>query len=134
MTSYFAHEIAEAFPLIEGERFAELVTSIRQFGLQNEIILFEGRILDGRNRYRACLEAGIEPEFVEFSGTREEALEHVRIHNLHRRDLSISQRAMAAARLMELNGQSVNTATLDKVARAHGISCLLYTSPSPRDS
>ena len=61
----------------------------------------EGRILDGRNRYRACLEAGIEPRFVQQTG--EASLpELVLSRNLHRRHLNESQRALVAARLARL--------------------------------
>ena len=31
--------------------------------------MFEGMILDGHNRYRACLTAKVEPTFGEFTGT-----------------------------------------------------------------
>jgi ParB-like chromosome segregation protein Spo0J len=51
-----SHELAECFPLIAGNEFAELVASIRARGQHEPITLFNGLILDGRNRYRACLE------------------------------------------------------------------------------
>jgi len=47
-------------PLLEGEAFDELVADIRQHGLLEPIVLRDGRILDGRNRYHACQEAGAE--------------------------------------------------------------------------
>jgi hypothetical protein len=56
--SYEFHPLANELPLIEGDAFDFLVEDIREHGLREPIILFEGMILDGRNRYRACREAG----------------------------------------------------------------------------
>ena len=52
------HPLADLFPLLEGEDFEQLVTDIRENGLYEPIVMLDGRILDGRNRYRACLSAG----------------------------------------------------------------------------
>jgi hypothetical protein len=64
-----AHPLANLFPLLEGEEFAELVADIKAHGLIEPIVIHEGKILDGRNRYRACLAAGVRPWFKPFDGT-----------------------------------------------------------------
>lgn len=96
------HEAAELFPLIEGEAFTELVENIRQFGLREPIVMTsDGKLLDGRNRYRACLQAGKEPRYQTFRGPGN-ALQYVISANLHRRHLTTSQRSMIAANIAKL--------------------------------
>lgn len=92
---YPFHPLADLFPLVDGHEFDELVASIRDHGLRDAITLCDGSILDGRNRYRACQEAGIEPRFEQFTGTDIHAF--VADKNLHRRHLKEGQRALIAA-------------------------------------
>jgi len=63
-----SHPAADAFPMMDDGRYAELLSDIRHNGQREPITLCEEMILDGRNRYRACIEAGIEPEFREHKG------------------------------------------------------------------
>ncbi len=93
------HEVAELFPLLEGEAFEELVKDIERNGLREAILVdADGTIIDGRNRYRACKVAGVEPRFEEWKG--EGSLEEASLSlNLRRRHLNESQRALVAARL-----------------------------------
>ena len=60
------HEIADLFPLIEGDEFQLLCEDIKKEGLNHPVILLNDEILDGRNRYRACVEVGIEPRYEQF--------------------------------------------------------------------
>jgi hypothetical protein len=94
------HPLADIFPLLEGEAFTAFVENIKANGLLEPIVIHEGAILDGRNRFRACLAAGIEPDFEDYTG--DNPLAHVLSWNLHRRHLDESQRALIAARLATL--------------------------------
>ena len=68
MTALEFHPLQTSSPWSKGQDFAELVADIREHGLHEPIVLFEGKILDGRNRYRACGAAGIEPTFTVYQG------------------------------------------------------------------
>jgi hypothetical protein len=46
------HPLASLFPSIEGAEFDELVARVRAHGVRELVVLCEGQILDGRNRYR----------------------------------------------------------------------------------
>jgi N6-adenosine-specific RNA methylase IME4 len=94
------HLYADVLPLLEGEAFDSLVADIRANGLLEPITVHEGSILDGRNRYRACEAAGIEPKFLEFDG--DDPLGFVLSLNVHRRHLSESQRGMVVSKLETL--------------------------------
>lgn len=110
-TGLQAHPAAELFPLMTGADFDALVADIRAHGQREAIVVHDGMILDGRNRYRACQALGIEPVVVPWdrSGAPPEA--YAVSMNLHRRHLNESQRGMIAARLVTLKkGQRADLA------------------------
>ena len=97
------HSLAEIFPLMEGDEFDALVKDIEDNGLREPIWLYEDKILDGRNRYRAVVKAkkqyGLKEEnFRTYNGS--DPLGFVVSANLHRRHLTESQRALIAARIV----------------------------------
>jgi|SRR5665213_408828 len=65
-------------------------------GLRLPIIVFQNKIIDGRHRYRACVELGIEPLWTEYSGTKESIRQFIDSLNDKRRHLSQSERAAKA--------------------------------------
>lgn len=101
------HKLSEVFPLIEGEDFDELVEDIKKNGLRQPIVTFEDQILDGRNRFLACEEAGIQPRFTPYVG--DNPIAEIIALNVVRRHLTVGQRAIVAARLANLpNGVNVS--------------------------
>src|SRR6516162_8695767 len=62
------HAYAEIFPLLEGEEFDQLVADIKAHGLHEPVVVYQDQILDGRNRYRACVAAGVEWRSVPYTG------------------------------------------------------------------
>lgn len=85
------------YPEITVEELEELKTSLSAgYDKTFPIIEYENKVLDGWNRYRACLTIGIDPVLVHFHGTRQDALELV-IRSNKRRNLTAGQRACLAA-------------------------------------
>jgi N6-adenosine-specific RNA methylase IME4 len=91
------HPLANLFPLMEGDEFAALVEDVCANGLLVPIVLHEGMILEGRNRFRACEAAGVACRFEQYTG--DDPVGFVVSMNLRRRHLDESQRAMVAAKL-----------------------------------
>ncbi len=97
MSEYEFHPLADLFPLLGEAELNELADDILEHGQREPIWLYERKILDGRNRYRACLLKGINPHIMETRVADPAAF--VASMNLHRRHLSEEQRGMIAARL-----------------------------------
>jgi ParB-like chromosome segregation protein Spo0J len=97
---YEYHRLSNLFPLMTDSEIAKLAEDIKVNGLAFPIILYDGKILDGRNRYLACRKAGVQPDFWEYEG--DAPIQFVLSLNLERRHLTISQRAAIAAELATL--------------------------------
>lgn len=89
------HDVANIFPMMGDEEYSALVDDIKANGLLESIWTYQGKIIDGRNRYKACLEIGIEPSYREWDG-KGSLVEFVVSLNLKRRHLTSSQKAMVA--------------------------------------
>lgn len=83
------HEVANIFPLMQGDDFDALVASVKKNGLREPIKLYEGKILDGRNRYNACIRAEVEPRYEDWQG--DDPWEFVWDTNRKRRHLPAGQ-------------------------------------------
>jgi hypothetical protein len=91
------HPMAELLPLLEGEEFGQLVEDIRINGLREPIAFTpDGQLLDGRNRYRACMEIGVDPQSKIVDA---EPVAYVLSANIHRRHLTDRQRVVIGARI-----------------------------------
>jgi hypothetical protein len=100
MAEYQQHPLGAVWEKMDQDVFDQLVSNIKNRGLDKQIILYQGKILDGWHRYLACLAAGVTPEFAEFGGTELEAAELVHASGI-RRQSSAGQR-YASLKLLEL--------------------------------
>lgn len=111
LTEYEIHPAADLFPMMDAKAFAELKADIDANGVRECITLFDGRLIDGRNRYKAMRELGIDPAC--HAAELEECddpISFVLSLNLHRRHLNETQRATVAAKIanMKRGGQESN--------------------------
>lgn len=101
IASFTIHPLAEKFPPIPPEDFEELKESIRKYGLFEPIIINDqGQILDGRHRYRALIELGMELKAYQSTISFEEVRtkdkplteeQFIYDSNIHRRHLTKTQ-------------------------------------------
>ena len=101
MKRHQLHPACKLFPKLGKAELQELADDIKANGLQNPIVLFEGKILDGRNRDAACKIAGVRPRFEKWK-SKGSPVEWVISQNLMRRHLTASQRAVVALDLLPL--------------------------------
>ena len=119
------HSFAEPWPLLEGQKFDELVADIKAFGLRQPITVYQQKILDGRNRFRACVKAGVAPRFKPADAkTDHDALMESTSLNKHRRHMSEDALAFVAGQLANLekgeNAGKINTALSKERTSSHG--------------
>jgi len=101
------HRFALLFPELGASELNQLAEDIKANGLVEPITLYEGKVLEGRNRWRACEIAGVEPKTVPYVG--DDPLGFVISRNLRRRHLDTSQRAMIAADITNLRRGDVES-------------------------
>ena len=91
------------YPEMQPDEFERLRTDIFTNGYdpKNPVWIFEGEIIDGWNRYRACQALGITPVFRTFEGSTLDALQFL-VRTNNRRDLNSSQRAAIAVEAEDL--------------------------------
>jgi ParB-like chromosome segregation protein Spo0J len=122
--TYAIHPLAHLLPEMREAEYAELREDIAANGLHEAITLYQEQILDGRHRYRACMETGTGPHYVIYDGDQPAA--YVLSLNVKRRQLTQSQKAMLATDFLphlreeakHRQGSHLRTAGRDDLGRA----------------
>lgn len=83
-----------------------LVADIKEHGLRQPIVTYQGQVLDGWHRYLACQKAKVAIKEIEYRGKDPAAF--VKSSNWHRRHLNASQRAAAIAAISEWGARGTN--------------------------
>ena len=91
------HPIADVWPMMDEDKLKELAEDIAKNGQLVPVWLYEGKILDGRNRWAACKIAGVEPKTKEYTG--DEPTAFAVSLNDRRRHMNKGQLAAVAAEL-----------------------------------
>ena len=138
MPEYKYHPLADLFPLLDKNDLDDLAKDIKDNGQIEPITLYQGEILDGRNRYRACQQLGIEPKITIYEGTK--PFEFVISRNLHRRHLTTSQRAMIAAEIANMRhggdrvSEQARNSSLGTVTQAQAAQTLRVSVDSVKEA
>lgn len=114
------HKVAGIFPTMPDHAYTGLRDDIRQHGLHEPIWTYQGKIIDGRHRYRACQELGIQCQAREFGGDEKDLVAFVVSLNMKRRHLNESQRAQVADLVAE-QLKSANVHPGDTMKTAAGL-------------
>lgn len=111
------HPAADAFPRMDAGVYKAFADHVRQNGLQQPIKLLGGRVLDGRDRLRACKETGTSPKFENLPDDTD-AYRYVAGSNLERKHWNDSQRGLIASRLATLSrGHQESNAPIDALSQ-----------------
>jgi hypothetical protein len=123
------HQVANIFPLMEEKKLNELASDIKEYGLNTHIEVVGDRIVDGRNRYRALCQLGLDKnkeyyfdlsqcfDFQEPMGQ----IAYVLSRNLHRRHLSASQRAMVGVEIKKVEAELAKERSLANLKKGEQI-------------
>jgi hypothetical protein len=116
-----SHPAADVFPLMGEADLAALADDIRKNGQRDAIVLLNGSILDGRNRWLAAQKLGHTPITEEWDGIGT-PLAFVVSKNLHRRHLNLSQRAMIACEIANVkHGGDRKSDQAIQISLDHGV-------------
>lgn len=102
MKSWPAHPLADLFPPLPAADYEALKADIAEQGVLTPVVLWNGQLVDGRHRMRAAVELGKDFDTVTLACAESDLPKKVASYNLHRRHLTVSQRAMIAHEMEQM--------------------------------
>src|SRR5262245_44350182 len=111
------HPISNEYPLMSDAELAELAEDIRVNGQHLPVWIYEGKILDGRNRWRACASLpGVTCKTAEYTGDDPQGF--AASQNLYRKHYQAELRQRI---VNKMRGQGMSTrAIAEKIGAAVG--------------
>lgn len=112
--TFLIHPYAAEWPSLTDDELERIARSIKERGQRNPIIVrnSDKMLVDGRNRLAACEAIGVEPTVEYLDLTEDETLDLIADLNGCRRHLNESQRALLAARYVELKRKNAEAELL----------------------
>ena len=93
-------EFRDIVPPLMDEEYSQLEKNIMEDGIREPLVIWNGIIIDGNNRFKICAEHGIHFETVEKDlPDRQAAIEWIILNQFGRRNLLPFQRSELALRL-----------------------------------
>ena len=123
------HEIAKPIPMMNPEELGRLKDDIKANGLLEPIVLYEGKILDGRNRYLACIEVGIEPRYINYEG--DTPTQYV-VSKINRRNLNAGQLAFIALEFKPMLEKEARKRQLSGLKQFESVRALVHEREAGR--
>ena len=105
------HELSKAFPPMTDEEYQDLKDSIENIGVQQPIVIYEGKIIDGWHRYNAANDVGMPCPEVELENDIDPR-DFVIANNKARRHLTKSQIALSYTKVYQWNPSGVTRSAL----------------------
>jgi hypothetical protein len=97
------HPVCDLFPPMSADEFAGLKADIQKHGVRDPVWIYDGLIIDGKNRATACEQLGIVPPTREWKPANGQSLvEFAFSVNAHRRHLTQGQRAAVAVAMLPM--------------------------------
>jgi hypothetical protein len=118
---YEFHQLAEIFPMLEGKDLTDLADDIKAKGLLEQITLYQGKILDGRNRYRAARSVGfsLTARYFRELPSSMDPQAFVISANIHRRHLTAEQKRDLLAKLIKADPTQSNRQIAEQAKVSH---------------
>lgn len=117
MSDYKIHPLADLNPMMDGDAYERLIEDIKAHGQREPIVMYQGEVLDGRNRMKACLDAGVIPKAREFNPAIEGSAEQFIASMNNRRQMTNDEKKNVVLKYIRLKP----TASDRAVARFAGV-------------